>query len=679
MANSLPEHPPAFPPVTREEWRAQVQRELGDQPLESLVTRTEDGLELAPLYTAEDAPPPLPMPGVFPYARGSRATSGGWDVRVSRAEPAPAAAAALLREELAGGATSVRLQLAIAGMPAVPGVRVATLDDLDAALEGAHLEMIGVALDAGGAFLPAAAALVALWERRGTPPDDRRGELGADPLGALARDGALPTSLEDALVQLGDVAAYAARELPGVRAVRVSTAPYHDAGGTAVQELGIALATGLAYLRAMAAAGLTPREAAGQVVFDLAVGTEQFQEIAKLRALRLAWARVLERVGAHDAPPVVTVHLARRVLTRRDPWVNMLRATMAGFVGATGGADAITLTPYDAALGEPDEPARRLARNTQHILLEEAHVAAVADPAGGSWFVESLTRRLAERAWEEMRAIEQAGGMAAALTSGAITTRIAEARARRERAVATRARPITGVSEFPDLHEPTLVRSAPAIGPGEAPGSSGIPDAAREALDAARRDLAPGARTRAAIAALAAGAPLATVVERIGDATPASLPPLEPHAIAEPFERLRDASDAHRERTGSRPCAFVATLGPLAQHGPRAGFVRNLLEAGGVEAILPGVLADADDAARRFAGSGASVAVIATSDEIAAEHAPATARALRAAGARLIAYAGRPGASEQALRDAGVVLFLHLGVDMVAALRTIHDAAGVTA
>ncbi len=696
MSSPFPEQPPAFAPVSHQEWRAAVEKTLGTTPIATLQSHTDDGLVIEPLYSAANVTPGFDgeMPGVAPFTRGPTPFGHGgmgWQLRVAPGAGTIEATNAVILEELRGGAAAVRLDVRDGTEHGARGVHVDSLAELDQLLAGVHLEMATIALDAGGAFLPAAAALTALWSRRATATGERMGELGADPLGALARDGNLPTSVDDALSQLADLAAWTAAEETMHPAVRVSTSTYHAAGCTAAQELAIATATGIAYLRAMEAGGVAPDDAARQIVFDLSIGTEQFQEIAKLRAFRLVWSRVLEVSGVAPSAPRLTAQLAHRVITIRDPWVNMLRGTMACFAAAVGGADAITIHPYDIAGGAPGPLGRRVARNTGLILHEESHVDVPADPAGGSWFVESLTTALAERAWGELQEIERAGGMAAALTSGWIASRIADAHTRRRRDVVRRKRAITGVSEFANLAERPLASHPDMPAAAATARTAGRPERSEtndaevgERLATVRAastgDARPrgGARMRAAIAAVESGATFAAVSEALAAGhAPATITPLPIHPLAAPFERLRDASDAWLAANGSRPRAVLVTIGPVAQHAARAGYARNLLEAGGIELFETKPVSTADAAAAAFREHSAGIAVLASSDALYAEHAEAMAAALRAAGARTIVHAGRPGDREAALRTAGVDLFVHVGIDAAAALAELLRREGV--
>ncbi|QYC41564.1 Methylmalonyl-CoA mutase small subunit [Nonomuraea coxensis DSM 45129] len=408
--------------MSREQWRElarEVLRRSGKDaasPEEALATPTYDGVTLAPLYDAADLPP---VPGLPPSA--GREPGLPWEVRQLHETADPEAVMA----DLENGADSLWLAVAPEDLPRV--------------LDGVHLDLISVVLDAGPRTGRAAEALLALaGDRAGA----LRGSLGADPLGDAARSGAAPD-----LSGLGRLARLCADRLPGMRAITVDATPYHEAGGSDAEELGCSIATGLAYLRSLTEDGVAAEEAFGWLEFRYAATADQFATIAKLRAARLLWARVAE---VCDAPPAQYQHAvtSAAMMTRRDPYTNMLRTTVACFAAGVGGADAVTVRPFDAALGLPDDFSRRIARNTSALLVEESHVARTYDPAGGSWYVERRTADLAERAWAWFQEIEEAGGMTAA--RGLVADRLAATRARRARDLARLRPPIVGVSRYPD-------------------------------------------------------------------------------------------------------------------------------------------------------------------------------------------------------------------------------------
>jgi methylmalonyl-CoA mutase len=456
-----------FPPATRQQWERLVTRVLGlaepaESPERALATVTLDGIEISPLYDDADGLPFPGYPGQPPFVRGGTAAGhrAGWDIRQRHENADPAAARAQILEDLEGGVTSLWLGLGDGQIP------VGALPDV---LAEVYLDLAAVVLDAGAQFAAAADAFLAVAADRGVAAGDLRGCLGADPIGVLARTGTDP-----GLAAAADLAGRCAAGFPGLRAIVVDALPFHDAGATEAQELGCALAAGAEYLRALQAAGLAGPVAAGQLEFRYAATADQFTSIAKLRAARRTWSQVVRHCGIPAGAGGQQQHAVTSwpMLTRRDPWNNILRGTLACFAAGAGGADAVTVAPFDAAIGQPDRLARRVARNIQALLAEESHAAQVIDPAGGSWYVENLTDQLARRGWDFFRDIERAGGLRAALASGFIGGRLAASRDARRDALARRREAITGVSEFPLVGE-TLLSRPPASHPPQGPG--GLP------------------------------------------------------------------------------------------------------------------------------------------------------------------------------------------------------------
>ncbi|MEV2255084.1 methylmalonyl-CoA mutase small subunit [Streptomyces sp. NPDC050147] len=604
-----------FPDATHEQWQRLVEGVLrksgkdvsGPAAEEALSTALEDGLSTRPLYTARDAAPDAGYPGFAPFVRGGTAAgsaAGGWDVRQRHVATDPAGSNETVLADLENGVTSLWLGIGPGALP-VSGIA--------RALDGVYLDLAPVALDAGAAYEPAARELFRLYEERGVPKDAARGTLGADPLGHEARTG---ERLDPAAAT--ELARLCGQEYPNLRALTVDALPYHEAGGSAGQELGVSLATAVAYLRELTEAGLSVEAACAQLEFRYAATADQFLTIAKLRAARRLWARVAEVCGAPDAGAQRQHAVTSPVMmSRRDPWVNMLRTTVACLGAGVGGADSVTVLPFDHSLGLPDAFARRIARNTSTILLEESHLARVIDPAGGSWYVERLTDELAHAGWEFFQEIERAGGQAAALRSGLIGERLAATWAKRSEKLAKRREPITGVSEFPNLTERPVERE---VSPAEA--SGGLPRI--------RRD--------------------------------------------EAYEVLRSRSDAHLASTGARPRVFIAALGPAAAHTARASFASNLFQAGGIEAVHDPVTVDATTAAEAFKASGATVACLCSSDALYEEQAEAVADALKSAGARRVFLAGRPA---EATECTAVDAYVFAGCDAVSVLSSTLDHMGV--
>ena len=544
-------------PPSREAWLALVGKVLKGADFDKrLVSRTADGLTIQPLYTRADA-----LQGAAAVGR-SGWYPGGWDVRQRRAEIDPEAANAAILDDLQNGATSVLLQITAPGQA---GLGYGA-DPLGAALTGVFLDGCTIALDARENTLDAVGSLLEIWRAAGIGENKRRGAFNYDPLGVLAKTGTLYYPARRSC-EIAAKLAVDSRTMSHVTALVADGRPYHEAGASEAQELAAMLATLVAYLRACEAAGLRPRMALGQIAVGLAADADLFLGIAKLRAARRLVARVAEASGAGSAAEGMqfAAHTSERMMARRDPWVNLLRTTAACAAAAFGGAESITVLPYTWALGQPDAFARRIARNTHLVLQEESAAARVIDPAHGAWYVEKLTDDLARTAWALFQEIEARGGMAAALESGFIQGEIARVAEARAGDIAHGRIELTGVSAFPRLAE------------------DGVTVAPHPPYDTVVKG--------------------GTAVE-----------PLPARRLAAPYERLRDAADAHALRTGRRPQVFLACLGDLALHAARATWMRNYLAAGGIEAIASDPLHTSADAGAAFAASGVPLTCLCSSD-----------------------------------------------------------------
>lgn len=689
-----------FPPVSYDEWRKLAEAALEGAPFEKkLVTHTYEGFDVQPIYTRADQlgeGDPLGFPGQSPFVRGSRplgSTASGWDLRQEHAHPDLEIANRAILDDLQGGVSSVLLRLDAAACngldpddPAAKelvghhGIAAYRADDLDAALADVQLNVIAVALDAGAAFLPAAAALVSIWQRREVPADEARGAFNADPLAALARNGQLPIAPAAALELMARLAAWTATNYPHVTAVGVNTAVYHHAGATAAQDIAFGMASAVEYLRAMTAAGMNLDDAARQIHFRISVGTHHFLSIAKLRAARQLWSRVVEACGGSADAAAMKMHVrtSNRVLTQRDPYVNLLRNTVGVFSAGVGGADAITSVPFDHLTGLSDDFSRRVARNTVLILQEEAHLHRVIDPAGGSWFLDQLTEQVADKAWEVFQEVEGNGGMLQALQSGWVAGQIDSAFAPRAKDIARRKEGITGVSEFPNVGEERVEHAPPDF--------NALRETAVQRVSTARADDDSHAalssaddKVAAAVKAASGGATIGQIARALGfRAEPSeTMPPLEPRSFAEPFEALRDASDQWQAQHGHRPKVFLANMGPVSHHTARATYSRNFFEAGGLEVVTNDGFQDAGAAIAAFSESGANVAVICSSDKLYPDFVPQLVPKLKAAGARTVVLAGHPGANEDAWRAAGVDRFIFMKCDVLATLQEMLREEGV--
>jgi len=640
----------AFERPSEDTWRALVGKALKGADFEKrLVSKTPDGLRIDPLYQRrEDAETIV-----------SQRAGTPWRVSARVDHPEPEAAARQALEDLTNGVDT--LTLVFPGSRSARGYGIAcdTVDDLDASLKGVDLTMIRLRLDPGPAARLHAAMVAALIEKRGHNPGEVDIEFGIDPIASWTQTGRLAAGEDELCRRLAEAVRWLSNAGHAGPALCVDVRGYHEAGATEAQELAVALATAVAYLRGLDAQGVDLENARDHLTFTMALDADQFMGIAKLRALRRAWARIEEACGLKPVPVRLHGESAWRMLSKRDPWVNMLRTTMATFVAGIGGADSCTALPFSAALGLPDGFARRIARNQQTVLIEESNLWRVSDPAAGAGGYEALTDQLCDAAWDRFQEIEKEGGIIAALASGAIQSRIANAREERARGVAVRKVQLTGTNEFPllDASDVTVLDVAPlANGLPKASGAAGGSQGFGEIVAAFRSG---GTRDEAASANLASDGPLAE--------------PLASVRLGEPFEELRDRADAMKDETGARPAVFMASLGPIAKHTVRSTWIKNLMAAGGIAAEVPAGYKSTQALGDALKSSGARIACIASSDDVYAQMAVDAAKALKEAGAQFVLLAGRPGDMEEDLKAAGVDQFVFAGNDMLALLSGLLD------
>ncbi|WP_072825733.1 methylmalonyl-CoA mutase subunit beta [Bradyrhizobium erythrophlei] len=610
-----------FAPATFEDWRKLVDGVLKGAPFEKLVSKTYDGLTIEPIYR--------PAAGAAPIA--GRPAAAPWQVMQRIDHPDPAAANALAIHDLENGATGLEIEFAGGSGARGFGITDATPETMKRLFNGIFVDAgISISLHPVVGRGNAGETLAALIEAQRIDPAKVDLRFNYQALSTMAVRGRAPAAWNEmAKPFAGVVGGLMKRGFRGPFVLADGRA-VHDAGGSDVQELAFALALAVAYLRMLEDGGVTLDAARSAISFRLAADADQFLTMAKFRALRLLWARVEAACGLTPKPVFVAAETAWRMLTQRDPYVNMLRATMATFAAGLAGADAITVLPHTLALGLPDAFARRVARNTQLVLLEESNLAKVSDPAAGSGGIESLTQALCEAAWAAFQEIEKAGGVFTALEQNLIQRKVAAMRKAREAAIARRKDVLTGSTAFPNLNEAQVAT-----------------------LDVKAATLAP-------------------------DDAKITFEPLTAMRLAAPFEHLRDRSDEMLKAKGTRPKVFLANLGTAADFTARATFAKSFFETGGIEAVASDGLTELAAISVAFKASGAALACICSSDKVYGERAGDAAKALQAAGARHIYLAGRAGEQEAALRAAGVNEFIFAGGDALAALQQAHLLAETT-
>lgn len=607
-----------FESPSMDQWQAAVAKVLnrgrpedkqftGEQSIARLRTTLVDGIEIEPVYTLDDAVEGLGAPGAMPFTRGTTVRNGdmdAWDVRALHEDGDTAFTREQVLADLERGVTSLWFRIDPDAVQA---------GDLANNLADVMLDLAKVEVSSRTDQKAAADALLAVYEGSGKDKAELSLNLGLDPIGLAARNGGTP--------DLAGLADYAKKldGMPKSRAIVVDATVWHNAGAGDVHEMAWALATGVEYVRALVDQGLNVDEAFDTINFRVSATTDQFATIARLRALRTCWARIGEvfEVAADKRGARQHAVTSWREITRDDPYVNVLRGTIECFGAAVGGAEAVTVLPFDTAWGLPTGFSRRIARNTQIVLAEESNIGRVNDPAGGSWYVENLTKALAEAAWAEFQAVEAAGGMVAALAAGRMTSELEKVVAERTKRLATRKQPITGVSEFPKIDE-TAPDSRPRP---EAPAAGG----------------------------------------------------LEWHRDSEVFEGLRDRV------AGSDAKVFLACLGARRDFGGREGFASNFFHVAGLPTPSSEGGEPADVVKAWQEAGSPKVACLCSSAKVYATQALPVAKALKEAGAEKVMLAGNlKELGDSAAEAEGVISgTISLGADAVTVLNDTLDTLGV--
>ena len=702
-----------FEAPTYEAWRELVEQQLKGAPFDKkVVTKTYEGINLQPLYRQNDLDGITHLnsfPGLPPYVRNSNAlgyTQTPWQICQELPYSSAEEFNQAIKHDTERGQTAVTLTLdkttllgqdpdqAATGDVGFGGLSVATVDDLAKALDGIDLENTPVYVQASSAAMATTALFMALVKQQGKSTRKLQGGFEMDPLGILIDSGQLPRSVSGAYDVMANMFTWAKANAPQLQVVTVHGQPYSNSGASAVQELAFVLATAVEYLREMEARGLAIDDVAPRIRFSFAVGGNYFMEVAKLRAARLLWAKVVKAFGGSDASQKLTalhVSTARWNKTIHDPHVNLLRTTTEAFAGAVGGANSMHVSQFDETSGQPDEFSRRIARNTQLILQQEAHLTKVVDPAGGSWYVEKLTDALGRQVWSLFQEIEAAGGMYKAMQVDMPQTAIAQTEAQREASLSTRKDVLVGTNKYAnlleELPEPNLPdyellhkKRAEYIADYRtslnSTQSTAVMDRLATILEAADETVLD-----AAIEAALAGATIGEISRtlRTGDETKATVTPLPARRGAEKFEAMRAFAEQYLAKNGHRPQVFLANMGPIPSHKPRADFSTDFFQVGGFEVLGNNGFDTPQAAAEAAIASGAPVVVICGTDKEYPDVVPPITQAVKAANPdTTVILAGYPKDQIDAHKEAGVDEFIHIRANVVDVLSGLQSKIGGT-
>ncbi len=686
-----------FPVPSFDDWKKQVEKDLkGESFDKKLITKTYEEINLQPLYTSndiKDLPQINNFPGFQNYLRGGNVsgyTSRSWEIAQDYNQALPEDLNEALRSDLKRGLNSINIvldkptQLGIdadqskSGEVGKDGLSISGVRKMQVLFKDIDLTNQPINISCGFSALPITLLFTAYANETRTSLMNIKGSITSDPYEYLLTKGDLPISLNQIFDEMKLATELMIKSNSPIKTIGVCGLQFNNAGANAVQELAFTIATAVEYLNEMIERGLKADDVTRRIKFTFGVGSFYFMEVAKLRAARLLWNKILEAFSVKEENQKVFIHgkTSQFNQTYFDPFVNSLRTTTEAFSAIVGGVDSIQTNAYDESFNDSDDFSRRLARNTQIILKEESHLEQVIDPAGGSYFVEKLTDDIANAAWKLFQTIEEKGGMLKAIQSGFVQDEIAKIADVRKKDFAKRKSVLVGTNMYANpKEEMTEVKKTDLKAvyekrveyiqkyriTGDNKKHSSILDKLQKIADSISYELIDSA-----VDVFLEGASLGEVAKSIRTSAEKgiSITPLKQFRLSEMFEELRIASENFKMKTGSKPRVFLATMGPLKQFKGRADFSRAFFEVGGFEIIYPSGFATSDEAVKSAIESKAQAVVICSTDDTYPELAPAIVKGIKEKSKDVsVILAGYPKDQIEEHKKSGVDDFIYLGAD----------------
>ncbi|MGE6718018.1 methylmalonyl-CoA mutase family protein [Peribacillus frigoritolerans] len=678
-----------------EQWRDLAEKSLKGASFEKrLITETYEGILLQPMYRKEDAanlPFLQSFPDMAPFTRGTKTLINGWEINQEINVGIPTSFNKVARHDLSKGQTSLNIVLDTPTKRGInaseatsevgkAGLSISGVTDIADALKDIDFGNVPIHVGAGANSLPILALIIAHLEQSGRQVEELHGCIGMDPVAELVANGTLAYELKDCYTLMADITKWANENTPNLQTVIIHGNVYHDGGSSAVEELAFSLSTGVEYLQALTSQGIDINKAASSIRFSFSIGSAYFMEIAKLRAARTLWARIVETFGGNEEAQKMTMHARTSAWTKTvfDPYVNMLRATTEAFSAAVGGADSIHVSCFDEAIQKSTAFSRRIARNASIILKEEAHIARTIDPAGGSWYVEVLTNEVVKKAWALFQETERKGGIIQTLIKEFPQNVVQQTASKRVRNIAHRKDIFVGTNMYVNLAE----KEVDWIALNE---TLLINDHIKKVVG--RAHISVGSlsvssnKTETAIQAAKQGASLGEIAKATGRKSEAAVcvKAIKPTRGALQFEELRQSIDEMAEKTGNRPIVFLANLGPISDHKVRADFATGFFEVGGFEVIQNNGFGSIKEAAEAIVASMADYVIICGKDEDYQQAAIPLAMSIKKTDAQItVLLAGKPSEIDEVrFKEAGITVFVHVGSNCYDILSQLLQEKGV--
>ena len=676
-----------FPTVNYQSWREEAEKTLKGKPVEKLSTCTYEDISLKPIYTKEDTAELEHMndlPGLPYFKRGVEKlgyVTNPWKVSQEIASATIHDANAILKHDLARGQTMVNMFVNHSQHKPNRGITILTLKDLTALFEGITINKYPLLIDTDLCSLPFTSLLIAYCNEKNISLESINGTIGMDPLGSFVSEGKLSIPLKKLYDIMALQLTWAKESAPQLRTILVKGQPYHNGGASAVQELAFTLAAGVDYIQECQNRGLTIDDITPRMLFSFSVGSNLFMEVAKLRAARLLWTKVVEAYDGNDDSKKMNIHARTSSYTKTvyDPYVNMLRSTTEAFAAAIGGVESLHVSTFDEALRNSNDFSRRIARNTQIILQEESHLNKVVDPAGGSWYIETLTSEVADKAWSLFQQVEDKGGFFKALQEGFIQSEIKNVSETKQENVKSRKDKIVGTNFYANLSEKPLTSSAERLSvSNETIRRLQVNEAINKELGNAINEN-DETLVKLSVEFLSSGASVEELLSLFKESSSEGVEPVVAHRLAEPFEELRNAAIVFKNSTGDWPKIGLINLGPISIHKPRADFITGFFEAGGFQVVKNAGYQSIEEAVQGYRSTNLSTNVICGSDELYAEMVEELVTKIKAINPKTTLFVAGKQATHvgEQFVNAGVSDFIHIKSNCYDVLKKLQLEMGV--
>ena len=664
-----------FPPVSKKEWKEQVVKDLKGKPFDKLIWKTYENINIEPFYTDSDLETLehqiKSRPGESPFIRGARSSSNDWQINQEINHEDIKLANQLALSSLNSGADSLSFICGIRD-ERYSGIPIQNKGDIALLLNNIDIRTVPIHFKCGSSSIGILSLYINEAKKRGVNSEDLSGSVDCDPLKDLSLNGSFSQGENNSFNELYALISYLNQSIPNFKGLKVNSSQFHDSGASITQELAFTLSSGVKYLDRLTDMDLTVDQITKQMTFSFSIGSNYFMEIAKLRAARMLWARIIELYKPKkESSNLMSIEVQNSSWnkTQYDPFVNLLRGTVETMAGALGGAGTITVRSFDSEYKTPDEFSLRMSRNTQLVLKNESYLERVADPSAGSYYIESLTNSIAAEAWKLFQEIESNGGFVESLKSGAIQKAIEQTRTSRDMNIATRKDTVLGVNQYPNSTEHILLKIENELMGAKIKKSGNQLNSPDElSIEFATEYLSNDE------------AYVGDLIYQGANDSEIQIETLKPYRGAQVFEELRLATEKHAQDTGHTPVVFLLTIGNPSMRSARASFAANFFGCAGYNIINNIGFDTPEDGAKNAIENNADIVVICSSDNEYPNFTEAITSKLHQINSEIkIIIAGNPTEHIEELQDAGVDDFIHIRSNALEILSKYQKVLGIGA